>query len=128
MRPWLFIFVTILAASLTFTASGAYTYNTAGLLTQRQVANRITSITARDGEGRPLNITNTLNAVSVLAETLAWSGDGLLTNHTLVRGDLMTDHRCQRAVETGQQRANWTGHTNMRKSTFAFQLQPRKCL
>jgi hypothetical protein len=35
---------------------------------------------------------------------------------------------CQRAVETGQQRAEWTGHTNMRKSTFTFQLQPRKCL
>lgn len=74
------------------TGSGAYSYNTAGLLTQRQVGNRVTSIMARDGEGRPLAITNTVNAVPELGETLAWSGDGLLTSHTLARPDF-TDNR-----------------------------------
>ncbi len=74
------------------TGSGAYTYDTAGVLTSRSVGNRFTSITSRDGEGRPLTIATTVNALSQLGETLAWSGDGLLTNHTLVRGDF-TDNR-----------------------------------
>ena len=52
----------------------------------------MTSIALRDGEGRPLAITNTVNASALLGETLAWSGDGLLTNHTLVRPDF-TDTR-----------------------------------
>jgi len=69
------------------TGSGTYTYDTAGLLTKRQAGNRLTSITARDGEGRPLAITNTLNTVPELGETLSWSGDGLLAAHTLARPD-----------------------------------------
>jgi RHS repeat-associated protein len=74
------------------TGSGAYTFNTAGLLTSRTVGNRYTSISSRDGEGRPLSITNMVNAVSTLSESLAWSGDGLLATHTLVRSDF-TDSR-----------------------------------
>ena len=74
------------------TGSGAYSYDTAGLLTSRTVGNRLTSITSRDGEGRPLSITTTINALSQLSESLAWSGDGLLATHTLDRADF-TDSR-----------------------------------
>jgi YD repeat-containing protein len=75
------------------TGSGTYTYDTAGLLTKRQAGNRLTSITARDGEGRPLAITNTLNTVPELGETLSWSGDGLLAAHTLARPDFADNRR-----------------------------------
>ena len=74
------------------TANGTYSYNTAGLLTNRLVHGRNTAVTSRDGEGRPLTIATTVNTLPQLGETLAWSGDGLLTNHTLVRGDF-TDNR-----------------------------------
>ena len=74
------------------TASGSYGYDTTGLLTNRLVYGRDTAITARDGEGRPLAVVNKVNSATQLSETLAWSGDGLLTNHTLVRGDF-TDNR-----------------------------------
>ena len=36
------------------TGNGSYSYDTSGLLTSRLVANRMTSIASRDGEGRPL--------------------------------------------------------------------------
>lgn len=73
--------------------TGGYGYDTAGVLTNRSVGNHQTFIGSRDGEGRPLTITNMLNAVvAELGETLAWSGDGLLTNHTLARPDF-TDNR-----------------------------------
>lgn len=74
------------------TGSGAYTYNTAGLLTSRTVGNRYTSIGSRDGEGRPLSITNTVNLLTELTESLTWSGDGLLTAHTLARADFTDPH------------------------------------
>ena len=74
------------------TGSGSYTYDTAGILTSRRVGNRSTSIASRDGEGRPLGITTTVNTLPELAETLAWSGDGLLTAHTVARPDF-TDNR-----------------------------------
>jgi len=74
------------------TGSGAYSYDTAGLLTNRLVGNRVTTLTSRDGEGRPLTINTTVNAASELGETLGYSGDGLLTTHTLIRGDF-TDNR-----------------------------------
>jgi YD repeat-containing protein len=44
------------------TGSGAYTYDTAGILISRQAGNRLTTIASRDGEGRPLSISTTLNA------------------------------------------------------------------
>jgi RHS repeat-associated protein len=56
------------------------------------VGNRYTSIGSRDGEGRPLSITNLVNAVSALTETLTWSGDGLLATHTLARADFTDPH------------------------------------
>lgn len=74
------------------TGSGVYAFDTAGLLTSRTVGNRATSITSRDGTGRPLAINTSVNLVSQLAETLSWTGDGLLATHTLQRGDF-TDNR-----------------------------------
>jgi RHS repeat-associated protein len=74
------------------TGSGSYSFNTAGLLTSRTVGNRYTSIGSRDGEGRPLSITNMVNAVSALTESLSWSGDGLLASHTLARADFTDPH------------------------------------
>jgi RHS repeat-associated protein len=75
------------------TGGGVYSYNTAGLLTSRTVGNRSTSITSRDGEGRPLAINTTVNMGQQLNETLTWSGDGLLMSHTLARGDFGMDNR-----------------------------------
>jgi RHS repeat-associated protein len=70
------------------TGGGNYTYDTVGNLTSRIVGNRQTSIASRDGEGRPLAINTTINAVmSELNETNVWSGDGLLLSHTLWRAD-----------------------------------------
>jgi RHS repeat-associated protein len=74
------------------TGSGGYSFDTAGLLTGRTVGNRSTSITSRDGEGRPLSIATTVNTLSQLNESLTWSGDGLLATHTLTRSDF-TDSR-----------------------------------
>jgi RHS repeat-associated protein len=74
------------------TGSGAYSYDTAGLLTNRLVGNRITGITSRDGEGRPLSIATTVNTLSQLTESLTWSGDGLLATHTLARADFTDPH------------------------------------
>jgi RHS repeat-associated protein len=74
------------------TGGGSYSYNTAGILTNRIVGNRQTSIALLDGEGRPLAVTNTVNTAPQLGETLTWSGDGLLATHTLKRGDF-TDSR-----------------------------------
>jgi RHS repeat-associated protein len=75
------------------TGGGGYSYDTTGLLTNRTVGVRSTTIMSRDGEGRPLSIATTINMASQLNESLMWSSDGLLATHTLVRGDLMTDSR-----------------------------------
>jgi RHS repeat-associated protein len=82
----------MLASASDSAGSGAYSYDTAGLLASRIVGNRVTGITSRDGEGRPLSIATTVNALTQLTETLAWSGDGLLASHTLARADF-TDSR-----------------------------------
>ena len=74
------------------TGGGVYNFDTAGILTSRTVGNRATSIISRDGVGRPLSISTSVNLVSQLAETLAWTGDGLLASHTLQRSDF-TDVR-----------------------------------
>jgi len=82
-----------LVAANDSTGGGVYSYTTAGLLTTRTVGNRQTSITTRDGEGRPLSIGTTVNLATNLTETMAWTGDGLLSSHTLWRGDFGTDAR-----------------------------------
>ena len=74
------------------TGNGDYTFNTAGILTSRAVGSKYTSINSLDGEGRPLSISTTINMLSVLNESLTWSGDGLLAAHTLARADF-TDSR-----------------------------------
>ena len=71
--------------------TAAYSYSTAGILTNRTVGTRNTGITSLDGEGRPLSINTTLNGQS-LSETLSYSGDGLLQSDTLNRPDF-TDSR-----------------------------------
>ena len=81
-----------LASAADSTGSGGYSYDTAGLLTNRIVGNRVTGIASRDGAGRPLTITTTVNTLSQLAETLTWSGDGLLASHTLARADFTDSH------------------------------------
>jgi RHS repeat-associated protein len=68
------------------TGTGAYTYSTAGILTNRTVGIRNTGITSLDGEGRPLTVGTTIDGES-LTETLSYSGDGLLQSDTLNRPD-----------------------------------------
>ena len=53
---------------------------------------RTTTITSRDGEGRPNTIVTAVSGVTKLTESLAWYGDGLLASHTLYRSDF-TDAR-----------------------------------
>jgi RHS repeat-associated protein len=76
------------------TGNGSYSYTTAGILTNRIVGNRQTGTTSLDGEGRPLAISTTINAVMPeLNETMTWSGDGLLLSHSVWRADFGTDNR-----------------------------------
>jgi RHS repeat-associated protein len=82
----------VLASVSTPNGAASYNFDTAGLLTNRIVGNRVTTVTSRDGSGRPLSITNTVNAVARLGEILSWTGDGLLNTHTLAREDF-TDSR-----------------------------------
>jgi RHS repeat-associated protein len=65
---------------------GAYSYSTAGILTNRAVGLRNTGVTSLDGEGRPLTVASTIDGES-LTETLSYSGDGLLQSDTLIRPD-----------------------------------------
>ena len=63
-----------------------------GLLDNRSVGNRATTVTSRDGAGRPLAVSTTVNTQQKLAETLTWTGDGLLGTHVLAAEDF-TDQR-----------------------------------
>jgi RHS repeat-associated protein len=81
----------LLAAVGTSAGSATYSYNTAGLLTNRVVAGRTTSVASRDGTGRPLSITTKVNGMTALSESLSYTGDGLLATHTLTRD--FTDQR-----------------------------------
>jgi RHS repeat-associated protein len=82
-----------LLASVSGDAGNAdYTYDNGGLLVSRTVGARVTSISGRDGIGRPLGITTTVNGQTALSETLGWTGDGLLSSQQLQRGDF-TDQR-----------------------------------
>ena len=82
-----------LLASVSSLAGGAsYSYDTAGILTDRMVGSRWTTVGSRDGEARPLTITTKVNLSPVLTENMSWTGDGLLNSHTLARSDF-TDAR-----------------------------------
>lgn len=72
---------------------GGYAYNSAGVLTNRAIGSRSSAITSLDGAGRPLSITTKVSLVTKLTETLAWTGDGLLSAHTLDRVGDFTDSR-----------------------------------
>ncbi len=82
----------LLAAVTTPNGGASYGYNAAGVLTNRNVGNRATTVASLDGAGRPLSITTKVNLSTKLTETLAWTGDGLLNTHTLAREDF-TDAR-----------------------------------
>jgi RHS repeat-associated protein len=76
------------------TGNGGYSFDSSGILTSRAVGGvRSTTITSRDGEGRPLTIITDVGGVQQLSESLAYNGDGLLATHTLNRGDFGTDAR-----------------------------------
>ncbi len=75
------------------TGNGTYAYDSTGLLTNRIVGNRVTGITSRDGEGRPLTIRTRVNLAIKLTESLTWSGDGLLATHYLNRVGDFSDSR-----------------------------------
>jgi RHS repeat-associated protein len=72
--------------------NGAYTYDSAGQLLTRTFFPRVTSITQRDGNGRPMAVNTTINGTNVLTETLSFAPDGLLASHVLHRPDF-TDVR-----------------------------------
>ena len=74
------------------TGSGNYNIDTSGLLTGRSVGSKTTTITSRDGEGRPNVIVTYINGVSKLTESLQYYYDGLLAYDTLYRSDF-TDSR-----------------------------------
>jgi RHS repeat-associated protein len=74
------------------TGGGAYSYDTAGLLTNRNVGVRNTTITSRDGEGRPFTVVTYISGINQLTESLSWFLDGSLATHTLYRADF-TDSR-----------------------------------
>ncbi len=82
----------LLASSAGVTGGGTYSHDTAGLPASRVVGARTTTVTSRDGVGRPLGVSTTIAGSPRLTETLAWTGDGLLSTHTLAREDF-TDSR-----------------------------------
>ena len=82
----------LLGAVSTPVGGASYGYSDGGLLDSRAVGNRVMTVNSRDGTGRPLTTSTTVNAQQNLAETLTWTGDGLLATHTLARTDF-TDQR-----------------------------------
>ena len=82
----------LLAASQGKTGGGSYTYDSAGQLLSRLVGDRATTIDSRDGRGRPLSISTTIDGGSTLGESLGYTGDGLLAAHTVTHPDF-TDSR-----------------------------------
>ena len=73
--------------------AASYGYNSAGILTNRSVGSRSTTVASLDGMGRPLFITNKVSLIAKLTETLNWTGDGLLNAHTVDRVGDFTDAR-----------------------------------
>jgi RHS repeat-associated protein len=71
---------------------GSYNYTTAGLLSSSDVDSLDVNVTSRDGVGRILGRTSAVNGTTRLTETLNWTGDGLLSSHTVARQDY-TDYR-----------------------------------
>ena len=82
----------LLASMNSGMGSASYAYDTGGFLLSRSLSPKFVSIGQRDGAGRPVSITNTVNGVSSLVENMTYTGDGLLASHTVVRPDF-TDSR-----------------------------------
>lgn len=81
-----------LAATVGSSGGGTYSHDTSGQLLTRTFSPRVTSINQRDGAGRPVSVVTTINGTNSLNETLAYTGDGLIASHTVVRPDF-TDVR-----------------------------------
>lgn len=88
----------LLAASQGRTGGGTYSYDAAGQLVSRIVGPRATTISSRDGTGRPLTIGTLVNGGSTLSESLSYTGDGLIGAHTVTRPDF-TDQRAYAYAE-----------------------------
>jgi len=73
--------------TLASSGGGSYTYNTAGQLLTRNLSPMTSSIAQRDGVGRALAVSTTVNGATALNETLTWTGDGLLATHAVARPD-----------------------------------------
>jgi RHS repeat-associated protein len=107
-----------------FTPQGGanYAYDAAGLMTNRNVGSRSTTITARDGMGRPLSINSTVNGGSQMNESLSYYGDGLVATDTLQRSDF-TDNRSYSYANLSrrltQEQLNLNA-TNTWTNTFAY--------
>ncbi len=89
-----------LTGSVGVTGGGAYGYDTAGQLQSRTVGSRTTSVLTRDGTGRVLTRDTTIEGTSRLAETLSWTGDGLLATHAQTRSDFTDDRSYFYASQT----------------------------
>ena len=59
---------------LTSISGGSYTYSTSGLLLSRTYSPRVTTISQRDGDGRPLSVNTKVNGTTVLSETATLPG------------------------------------------------------
>jgi RHS repeat-associated protein len=83
--------------------SGAtFSYADNGLLVSRANSARSLTVNQRDGSGRLLQETITVNGQSVLAEILSWRNDGRLNSYTAQRGDFT--NACNYAYSTLSQR------------------------
>jgi RHS repeat-associated protein len=82
----------LLTSTLGLTGGGNYTYNDAGLLTSRTLGPKVTSITSRDGAGRPLGLNTTISGIDTLGEALTYTGDGLIASHTVTRVNTANDY------------------------------------
>ncbi len=78
--------------ALTNVNGSTFTYADNGLLTGRRNGTRVVMISQRDGCGRPLQASTTVNTLTVLGETWSWTPDGLPASYTASRSDF-TDSR-----------------------------------
>jgi RHS repeat-associated protein len=81
----------LLASVSTAAGNSSYGYDSAGILTNRIAGGKVTTITSRDGAGRPLSVLTKVNTLTNLTETLARTGDGLLSSHTVARAGDFTN-------------------------------------
>lgn len=72
--------------------SGVYNFDTAGVLTSRSIGGRTSTVSSRDGTGRPLQVDTDIYGTTVLNDALSWFLNGQLASHTIYRWDY-TDSR-----------------------------------